>query len=89
MAKTDQLPSSIKDDQPALQFNVRISLRIRRNLDEYLEYMSLPLEKRPPDTEDWPDNLTQIANDALANWLAEHPRHPRKGPRNLIKKGEQ
>ena len=80
------LPQSVAEDQPALQFNVRISIRLRRILDEYLEYMDQPLSKRPPETEDWPDNLTEIANDALTNWLAEHPRHPRKGPQNLKRK---
>ncbi len=76
-----KMPSSLDEDLPALQFNTRVSLRIRRNLDDYLEYMKRPLRQRPPETEDWPTNLTSLTNEALEIWLAEHQRRLRKGPR--------
>ncbi len=80
----------MNENVPALQFNTRISIRIRRDLNLYLEYMDVPLRQRPPETEDWPKHYTAIVNEALEIWLADHPRRFRKGPRpDLVPKDKK
>lgn len=69
-------------NDPAIQFNTRISLRQRENLDKFLEYMQKPLRDRPEETEDWPDTITAVVDEALSTFFAEHPMRPRKGPKN-------
>lgn len=72
----------IDENIPALQFNTRISLRLRQSLNDYLIYIQTnDPGDLPPETEDWPRNLTALINEALEIWLAEHPRRFRKGPR--------
>ena len=79
-------PKPLNLEDPSVQLNTRISIRLREQLDRYLQYMEKPLEERPPATEDWPDTVTAVVNEALGNYLAEHLLHPRKGPRKLVKK---
>ena len=90
--RNTKLPSSIDEDLPTLQLNTRISLRVRRNLDEYLDYIQTNVPRDlPPETSDWPRTLTSLVNEALEIWLAEHPRRFRKGPNpdKLVPKKEK
>ncbi len=70
------------EDLPALQLNTRVSIRVRKSLDAYLDYIQTNVPRNlPPEATDWPRTLTGVVNEALEIWLAEHPRRYRKGPR--------
>ena len=75
-------------DNIQIQFNTRITLRQRENLDKFLEYMQRPLRDRPEETADWPDSIVAIVDDALSTFFAEHPMRPRKGPRSVKPKAQ-
>ena len=64
-----------------IQFNTRISYRMRSAMDTYLDFMGRPLEERPPGTEEWPDSIVGVIDDALTTFFADHSTQLRKGPR--------
>ena len=64
-----------------IQFNTRISYRMRSAMDTYIAFIGRPLVERPPGTEDWPDSIVTIVDDALTTFFADHPTQLRKGPR--------
>jgi hypothetical protein len=66
-----------------IQFNTRITYRQRENLDKFLDYMQRPLRERPEETENWPDSIVAVVDDALSTFFAEHPMRPRKGPKSV------
>lgn len=67
-------------DSLKIQFNTRISYRMRAAMDDYLDYMKKPLKQRPQNTEEWPNNIVAVIDEALTMFFAEYPRRPRKGP---------
>lgn len=67
-------------DDIQLQFNTRLSYRMRAAMDNYMEYMTRPLKHRPPETETWPTTIVAVVDDALTTFFAEHPTRVRKGP---------
>jgi len=68
-------------DQLKIQFNTRISYRMRSAMDTYLDFMGRPLEERPTNTEEWPNSIVTVIDDALTTFFADHPTQLRKGPR--------
>lgn len=68
-----------------VQVNVRIPLRLRIRMDEFLDYMSEPSSKRSVESEDWPDSLASLVRTAIDEFLLSHPQNPRRqnktGPR--------
>ncbi len=79
-------PQRIRNDDVKVQFNTRVSLRMRNSIDDYLDYMNRPMTKRPDETEDWPDNITDLIDEALTTFFADHPKLTRKGPKIQPKK---
>ena len=78
-------PQRVRNDDVMVQFNTRITLRMRNSFDDYLDYMDKPLDKRPEETENWPTNIVKVVDDALTTFFAEHPKRPRLGPKVLPK----
>lgn len=82
MAKSNRL----QENDIKVQFNTRVSFRMRNSIDDYLEYMQRPLQRRPQSTESWPSNIVDIMDEALTTFFADHPRRPRKGPKTQPKR---
>lgn len=80
IAKPDRLTNPEYLDRATVQVNVRVPLRLRQRIDEYLQYMDLPIEKRAPETDDWPTSLGGLVQEAIDNFLVTHPRQLRRGP---------
>ena len=76
-----------------VQVNVRVPLRTRARLDDYLDYVSEPEHRRPDNTANWPDSLSGTVIEALTEFLDSHPlegkRGPTKPPKDYIKVREK
>lgn len=69
-----------------VQFNTRVSIRMRSTMDDYMDYMQKPLDSRLPESENWPNSIVDIMDDALTTFFADHPQRPRKGPKTVKRK---
>lgn len=81
----DHTPDPLQIDPKYLesaqvQLNVRIPLRLRAELDKYLDYMKSPEHRRPPETTYWPSSSTAVVAEALQQFLDNHAQKKRTGP---------
>lgn len=77
----DKVFVSGKDARRAtVQLNTRISLRLRQQMDEYLQYMDRPYPGRLKRSKNWPISNTGIVQVALKEFLENHPQIDRPGP---------
>jgi len=74
-------PQRIRNEDVKVQFNTRVTLRMRNSIDDYLDYMDRPMTRRPDETEDWPASIGEIVDEALTTFFADHPKMTRKGPK--------
>lgn len=81
LAKWKERTPSKSAYQGTVQMNLRIPVRLRERLDEFLQYMELDLRQRAPRTEDWPSTLTDLTVQALNDFLATHEKEVRTGPK--------
>lgn len=63
-----------------VQVNVRVPLRLRAMVDDYLDYMSQPDHRRPPTTASWPSSLSGTVIIALEEFLINHQLDGKRGP---------
>jgi len=71
-------------DKPT-QLNVRVPLRTRARLDEYLEYIQGEWPQKPVHTLDWPRGVSEVVREALEAWLADHDVQARKARKKEAK----
>lgn len=82
--------------QSQVQLNVRIPVRLRVRMEEFLQYQERPLADRIPESEDWPTSMQALVKAAVEDYLARRPLKTRTGsnksrkpkpevrPRNII-----
>lgn len=81
---TDKGPQIVNEDyleSAMVQISFRLPLRLRLQLDKYLQWMnSHAASERPTISEDWPRTQQATIGRALEDFLASHMPTERRGP---------
>jgi hypothetical protein len=80
-----------------VQVNVRLPIKLRARMEEFLQYVDQPSEHRVPDSDNWPTSIQGLVQSAIEDYLALHPLETRRGaarprrpkPKIKPKKGSQ